>query len=175
MSIIRWVGAIAVLTTSLTTAASAQYVNAPVSWWTLPIAPAIATYVQTIRFIDDGIRYADAEAAFFVSPDSRMCFRKPLNLGRTIFDELTPSDWCLFPTAIGSVVTIPSLVTGEEDLQISCGHWAPQCVRELGYWREANVITMKVYRPQEEKAAVAHLIYLMGGYPPWALDTLASR
>jgi hypothetical protein len=128
-------------------------------------SPGQPTYLSTIKYIDDGIRYSEPAGAFFVSPDGRMCFRGVLNVKQTIFDDLYQSDWCLAPTAIGRVETVPSVVTGTSDLQLSCNHANPQCAREIRYSdRAANTVIVPTVASHEEKVAVERLIYLMGGY-----------
>jgi hypothetical protein len=137
-----------------------QYINDPAY---AQRAPPVGrpTYLDTIKYIDDGVRYADPTAAFFVSPDGRMCFRVVLTALRTSLDNynLYKSSWCLPPTAVNRVYPV-----GADQLGLSCKHADPQCIREIGYlYRATNTASMRIVPSNQEKAAVEHLIYLMGG------------
>jgi hypothetical protein len=116
-------------------------------------------YLETIKYIDDGMRYADPATAFFVSPDGRMCFRGVLTTERNSLDYLYKTDWCLPPTSVNEV---DSIRTGQVNL--SCKHADPQCIREIGFRdRATNTVTIRTVPSDQEKAAVEYLIYLMGG------------
>ena len=135
-----------------------QYANDPVFAQRAPPAGR-PTYLETIKYIDDGVKYADRTAAFFVSPDGRMCFRGLLNAERTNLDQFYRTDWCLAPTAVSLV---DSLRTGE--LNLFCKHSDPQCIREIGYRdRGTNTALIYIVPSDQEKTAIEHLIYLMGG------------
>ena len=121
------------------------------------------SYAATIKYIDDGMRYLDPAAGFFVAPDGRMCFRGSLSIKETVFDYMYNSDWCLAPTAIGQVDALGTLTT--DQLRLSCRHADPQCIREIGNFnRQADSITLTNVPPRAEKAAVEYLVYLMDGY-----------
>src|SRR5579875_1065900 len=45
--------------------------------------PGHPGYLETIAYIDDGLKYVDSKRAFFVSRDGRMCFVGVLNVRRT--------------------------------------------------------------------------------------------
>ena len=127
-------------------------------------SPAQPSFLQTITYIDDGLRYVDPSNAFFIAGDGRMCFRGAYTLSQTIFDSLYKTDWCLFPTAINQVELVPDIVTGKYQLQLSCKHAAGRCVEEVGSLRrQAALVTLPIIPPQQEKAAIEHLVYLMGG------------
>jgi hypothetical protein len=135
-----------------------QYANNPAFAQRAP-PPGRPDYLETIKYIDDGMRYVDPAAAFFVSPDGRMCFRGVLTAERNSLDNLYKSDWCLPPT---SVKRVDSLRTGQVSLY--CKHADPQCIREIGFWyREVNTISLRIVPSDQEKVAVEYLIYLMGG------------
>ena len=137
-----------------------QYFNNPTFAQRAPPAGR-PTYLETIKYIDDGLRYVDPTAAFFVSPDGRMCFRVVLIPLRTDLDNynLYKSAWCLPPTAVSRVYSI-----GTDQLGLACKHAEPQCIREIGYlYRATNAANMRIVPSDQEKAAVEHLIYLMGG------------
>jgi hypothetical protein len=129
-----------------------------------PPSPGQPSYAETIKYIDDGMRYVDPGNAFFIAADGRMCFRGGYTLSQTIFDSLFKTDWCLFPTAVGKVELVPDIVTGTYRLQLSCKHAAGQCAAEAGSaYRQAAILTLPIVPPQQEKAAIEHLVYLMGG------------
>lgn len=122
------------------------------------------TYLQTVKYIDDGMKYAYPSAAFFVSPDGRMCF-----YGTVKFEEhyrfppeeyiLYNSDWCLPPTAVDRVEK-----TGIDQLRLVCKYKNPQCITEIGHLnRVSNTISVQSLPADQQKAAIEHLIYLMGG------------
>jgi hypothetical protein len=135
-----------------------QYINNPAFAQQAPPAGR-PTYIETIRYIDDGLRYVDPTAAFFVSPDGRMCFRGVLTALQTDLDNSYISYWCLLPTAVNQVYTI-----GMGQVGLSCKHADPQCIHEIGYLNRAtNTAHIRIVPSDQEKTAVEHLIYLMGG------------
>jgi hypothetical protein len=136
-----------------------QYVNNPAFARRAPPAGR-PTYLETIKYIDDGLRYVDPTTAFYVSADGRMCFRGVLTNPLTTWDNIYKTDWCLLPTAVNRVDTI---VIGTNQVSVSCKHADPQCIQEIGYYRAINTAYVRTVPPDQEKAAVEHLIYLMGG------------
>jgi len=136
-----------------------QYVNNPAFAQRAPPAGR-PTYLETIKYIDDGLKYVDPTTAFYVSADGRMCFRGVLTNPQTTWDIVYKTDWCLPPTAVSRVDTI---VIGTNQVAVTCKHSDPQCIRENGYYRAINIGYVRTVPPDQEKAAVEHLIYLMGG------------
>jgi hypothetical protein len=115
------------------------------------------TYLETIKYIDDGMRYIDPITAFFVSSEGMMCFRGVFNYQPGYIHYI--SDWCLPPTAVSEVAS-----HGSYELRLSCKHENPQCVHEIGRSNlAANTISVQAVPARQEKTAVEHLIYLMGG------------
>lgn len=152
------VAALAVSLAACMPPAEPQYANNPVFARRAPPAGRPG-YLDTIKYIDDGMRYVDPTAAFFVSPDGRMCFRDVLNAERTNLEYFYKTDWCLLPTA---VYRVDSIRTGQ--VSLSCKHADPQCIREIGYRdRGSNTVTIRIVPSEQETVAVEHLIYLMGG------------
>jgi hypothetical protein len=152
------VAALAVSLAACMPPAEPQYVNNPAF---AQRAPPVGRpgYLETVKYIDDGLRYVDPSAAFFVSPDGRMCFRGVLNPERDDLNYFYKSDWCLPPHAVSRV---DSIRTGQ--VSLFCKHADPQCIREIGYrYRAANTATLHIVPSDQEKVAVEHLIYLMGG------------
>ncbi len=135
-----------------------EYVNNPAFAQRAP-PTGRPTYLETIKYIDDGLRYADPAAAFFVSTDGRMCFRSVLTTQQTNLDNYYKSVWCLLPSAVSRVYSID---TGQ--VSLSCKHTDPQCIREIGIsYRATNTARVRIVPSDQEKAAVEHLIYLIGG------------
>jgi hypothetical protein len=123
-------------------------------------------YRETIGYIDNGLKYVDPQSAFFVSPDGRMCFVGVLNVQRTTF-EIRRFPWCVAPAALAEVELIENDVTYIPQLRLWCRHAAPQCFQEAGrLYRRSNSISVEIIPSQREKAAVAYLVYLMGGWVP---------
>jgi hypothetical protein len=141
---------------------SLQYSNAPDFARRQPPAGRPG-YAETIKYIDDGLRYADAQAGFFISPDGRMCFRHVLDPTQTAFEAfVSKNNWCLAPTAVSRVDAFRSVTN--EQLRLVCKHSDPQCARDIGYSnRGADSVIVDIVPADQEKAAVENLIYLMGG------------
>ena len=141
--------------------AEPQYINSPAFVQRVPPAN-LPSYVETIKYIDDGLRYVDPTAGFFISSDGRMCFRGAApTLEANFFSSysLSKSNWCLLPAAVSRV---HSIEIGH--LSLSCKHADPQCIGEIGnLYRTANTVHIYIVPSDREKSAVEHLIYLMGG------------
>ena len=136
--------------------------NDPVFIRRMP-SPGQPTFSQAIRYVDDDLRYAVPVGNFYVSPDGRMCFRGVLNVKETMFDSLTPREWCVQPTAIGHVELASTAVTGKS-IYLECRHAAPQCFREMGYPNGyMNAILLPSASPANSAFMIEHLAYLMGG------------
>lgn len=152
----------ALLVTLLLGCTPPQNINAPVFAQRAP-PTGHPTYLETIRYIDDGLRYVDPTSAFFIAPDGNMCFRGVQNVRETILDYTYNSDWCFPPNAVSQVDLFSAIGRGQQ-LTLFCKHSAPQCIREIGYGnRTADRATVSIVPSQQEKAAVEHLVYLMGG------------
>jgi hypothetical protein len=105
------------------------------------------------------MRYADPGAGFFVSSDGSMCFRPVFTAQRTSFDNYYRSVWCLMPNAVSKVYSL-----GSDEVDLTCKHADPQCLREIeGRQRIADTGHVHIVPANQEKLAVEHLIYLMGG------------
>jgi len=60
-----------------------------------PPLPGQPGYLDTIRFIDNGVKYIDPFAEFFVSFDGQMCFRGLVNRQQAVFENYRPIGVCL--------------------------------------------------------------------------------
>jgi|GEM_PF-1242879 hypothetical protein len=128
--------------------------------------PGHPGYLETIAYIDDGLKYVDSKRAFFVSRDGRMCFVGVLNVRRTVF-ETRQFPWCAAPTALARIDVVENDITYVPQLRLWCRHVAPQCFQENGrFYRRANSIAVEIIPSYGEKDAVEYLVYLMGGRIP---------
>lgn len=140
-------------------------VNSPVFAVRAP-PPGRPGYLATIGYIDDGLKYVDAQAAFFVSYYGRICFVGVLNVRRTTF-ERRQFPWCVAPAALADIEVVENDITYIPQLRLWCRHAAPQCFQEAGrFYRRSNSIAVEIVPAQGEKDALAYLIYLMGGRVP---------
>src|SRR5262249_44404767 len=73
-----------------------------VAFATRPPLPGRPGYLDTIRFIDNGVKYIDQYAEFFVSFDGQICFRGLVNRQQAMFENYQ-NYWCMSPTAVNNV------------------------------------------------------------------------
>jgi hypothetical protein len=135
---------------------------------TRPPLPGQPGYLETIRYIDDGLKYTAAGSAFFVAADGEMCFSGPVNLGLTRLVNYQ-NYWCMSPMTVESVEALRNDVSYVNEVRLWCRHATPQCAHKTGYpnmlddaWI-ANSITAEILPFRQEQAAIEHLVYLMGG------------
>ena len=131
--------------------------------------PGQPGYLETIKYIDDGVRYIDPSAEFFVSPDGEMCFRGLVNRQLVQFETYS-NYWCISPFAVNNVDALENNVSYVNEVRLWCAHAAPQCAHRVGfadYLDEspgiANSILVQVTPYKPAGAAIEHLVYLMGG------------
>lgn len=67
-----------------------------------PPLPGRPGYLETIKYIDDGVKYIDGFAEFFISYDGQLCFRGLVNRDQAFFENYQ-NYWCMPPTAVNSV------------------------------------------------------------------------
>jgi len=141
----------------------------PVAFAVRPAAPGLPSYLDTIRYIDSGVRYIDPSAEFFVSYDGRMCFRGLVNRQQAMFENYQ-SYWCVYPAQISSVEALRDNVSYVNKIRLWCTLEAPQCAYRFGYpnflddsgWFGNSIMVQTIpYRQQRD--AIEYLIYLMGG------------
>ena len=126
-------------------------------------------YLETIKYIDDGMKYIDPSSEFFISFDGEMCFRGLVNRQLATF-ETYENYWCIDPLAVNNVDTVQNNISYVNEVRLWCAHAAPQCARRVGYTNFldtspglANNIVVQITPDQPERAALEHLVYLMGG------------
>jgi hypothetical protein len=130
--------------------------------------PGQPGYLETIRYIADGLRYLSPGTTFFVSAKGEMCFQGLPDANMNPYANYL-NYWCMSPTAVGSVEGVSNNVTYVDAVRLWCRHSAPQCAHKIGYpnlldWNWiANNITAETVRYRQERNAIRHLIYLMGG------------
>jgi len=131
--------------------------------------PGQRGYLQTIRFINDGLKYIDPFAEFFISPDGQMCFRGLVNRQLLEFENYQ-NYWCMYPAFVNNVEELENNITNVNSVRLWCILEAPQCARRVGwpnYLDESpwigNSIAAQTRPSKEQRAALEHLIYLMGG------------
>ena len=131
--------------------------------------PGQLGYLETIRFIDDGMKYIDPYAEFFISSDGRMCFRGLVNRQLPYFENYQ-NYWCLYPDSVNNVEELENNVTTVNSVRLWCILEAPQCARRIGFFNYldespwfGNSISAQTRPSREQRAAIEHLVYLMGG------------
>ncbi len=127
------------------------------------------SYLQTITLIDNGMRYIDPFARFYISPAGEMCFRTFPNLPATLYQSYY-KDWCIGPQAVGRVETMVNDVSNINAVRLWCAQADPQCVHRTGYYgplddssRVANSISVETVSSLTQRRALENLVYLMGG------------
>jgi len=143
-------------------------INSPV-FAVRPPLPGRPSYLDTIRYIDNGVKYIDPFAEFFISFDGQMCFRGLVNRQEAYF-EYYQNYWCMHPTAVNNVEALENNISYVNNVRLWCVLEAPQCARRTGLpnflddsgWVE-NSITAQTRPFREQRNAIEYLIYLMGG------------
>jgi len=145
-----------------------QAINSP-AYALRPPLPGRPGYLDTIRFIDDGVKYIDPYAEFFVSYDGQMCFRGLVNR-QAAYLENYQNYWCMYPTAVNNVEALEDDISYVNTVRLWCVLAAPQCARRIGFqnflddsnWI-GNSIAAQTRPSREQRDAIEYLIYLMGG------------
>jgi hypothetical protein len=131
--------------------------------------PGQPGYLETIKYIDDGMKYIDPSSEFFISYDGEMCFRGLANRQLATF-ETYDNYWCINPLAVNNVDPVQDNISQVNGVRLWCAHPAPQCAHRVGYANyldtnpgQANSIVVQITPYLPERAALEHLVYLMGG------------
>jgi hypothetical protein len=130
--------------------------------------PGQMGYLETIKYIDDGLHYILPAAEFYVSAAGDLCFRGVITPGVT--PEYLPSNfWCMSPFAVSRVDAIENNISYINQVRLWCRLAAPQCAYKIGYpnmldnmWI-ANSITTETVPFIRQRDAIEYLVYLMGG------------
>jgi hypothetical protein len=133
-----------------------------------PALPGQPGYIQTIKFIDDGLHYISPRAGFYVSAAGDMCFQGAIVPGVTP-EYIPPNFWCISPFAVSRVEAIENNISYINQVRLWCRLAAPQCAYKIGYpnmldtmWI-ANNVTTETVPFLRQRDAVEYLVYLMGG------------
>ena len=150
-----------------------QAINSP-AYAIRPPLPGRPGYLETIRYIDNGVKYIDPYAEFFISYDGQMCFRGLVNRQEAYFENYQ-NYWCMYPTAVNNVEALENDISYVNTVRLWCVLAAPQCARRIGFanfldnsfldttvWI-GNSIAAQTRPSREQRDAIEYLIYLMGG------------
>jgi hypothetical protein len=74
--------------------------------------PGQLGYLETIRFINSGMKYIDPFAEFFISPDGYMCFRGLVNRQMLEFENYQ-NYWCMNPAFVNNVEDLQNSTTSD--------------------------------------------------------------
>ncbi len=130
--------------------------------------PGHPGYLDMIKYIGDGLNYTAVGAGFLIDASGEMCFSGPVN---TAMNRLLSFQnfWCINPRNVELVETLNNDVSHVNRVRLWCRHSSPQCAHMVAYpnmldnvWI-ANSITAEIIPATPQQAAIAYLIYLMGG------------
>jgi hypothetical protein len=154
-------------------AAEPQAINSPI-YAVRPPALGQPGYLETIRYIDNGVKYIDPYAEFFVSFDGQLCFRGLVNRQEAFFENYQ-NYWCMPPTAVNNVEALENNISYVNTVRLWCVLEAPQCARRFGFanflengaldntgWL-GNSISAQTRPFRGQRNAIEYLVYLMGG------------
>ena len=132
------------------------------------MAMPAAAFAGAVGYIDAGVKYIDPLRAFFVAADGELCFRGAKQSRQVEYGN--PDDvWCMPAREVNNVDALANDVSYIPVIRLWCRHEAPYCARKFGpvTWYDpevsANSITVEIAPHVAERAAVAHLVELMGG------------
>ncbi len=145
-----------------------ETINSP-AYAVRPAPPGRPGYLETIKYIDDGVKYIDPFAEFFISFDGQMCFRGLVNRQEAYFENYQ-NYWCIPPTAVENVEALDNNVSYVNTIRLWCVLEAPQCARRTGipnFLDESgwigNSISAQTRPFRQQRSAIEYLVYLMGG------------
>lgn len=133
-----------------------------------PPLPGQPGYLETIKYIDNGLHYISPTAGFYVSAVGNLCFQGAITPG-VLPVYLANNYWCMSPFAVSRVEAIENDISYINQVRLWCRLAAPQCAYEIGYptvldtTRIANSITTETVPFLRQRDALEYLVYLMGG------------
>ena len=123
-------------------------------------------YLATIKFVDDGVRYIDPLSRFYISAAGEMCFHTPPSYPK-VYTDAYYKDWCIHPYVVDRVsVTVNS--SGGHGVEMWCMRAYPACAHSLQSGEIANRTYATTVDYQQERRALQHLVYMMGGSVPFS-------
>ena len=108
------------------------------------------------------MRYVDPLSQFSISPTGEMCFRTGPDFPPVWYDAFY-RHWCIHPQLVDRVSVIADPKTTLHGVELWCMRVYPQCVHSLETGQIENRVTAIAVDYQQERAALQHLIYMMGG------------
>jgi hypothetical protein len=124
----------------------------------LPGAPG---FLQTVKYVDDGMVYVDPLSQFFISAAGELCFRTRPNYPTTIYENFYRV-WCIHPRMVDRVEAVTNPTVNE--VRLWCMRAYPQCVHSVGdIGRIANSVSAQTIDYRQERAALENLVHMMGG------------
>ena len=133
-----------------------------------PALPGRPGYLETIKYIGDGMHYILPNSDFYVSVAGDLCFRGTITPGvMPVYVAL--NFWCISPFAVGRVDAVENNISYINQVRLWCRLATPQCAYELGYPNMtqnttiANSITTETVPFVRQRDAIEYLVYLMGG------------
>jgi hypothetical protein len=136
-----------------------------------PPLPGQPGYLETIKYIYDGVHSVSPTAGFLVSNIGDLCFQGAIVPGYP--EEAIPDNfWCINPYNIGRVDAVANDVSYIDQVRLWCRLDAAQCAYKVGYpnimdhlWA-ANSIAAETAPFLRQRDAIEYLIYLMGADVP---------
>jgi len=126
--------------------------------------PGRPGYLETIKFVADGVRYIDPLSHFYISAAGEMCFHTPPSNPK-IYTDAYYKDWCIHPYVVDRVSVI-DFSNGAHGVEMWCMRAYPACAHALETGEVANRVFAESINYRQERAALRELIYMMGGNVP---------
>ena len=135
-----------------------------------PPLPGRPGYFETIKYIDDGVKYIDPYAEFFISFDGEMCFRGLVNRRNAVFENYQ-NYWCIPPSAVNNVEAIENNVSYVNTRFAYGARSEPRNAPAASGFRTfsiqsnwiGNSVSAQTVPFKGQRGAIEYLIYLMGG------------
>lgn len=140
-------------------------INSPAFAVRAPLAGSPG-YLATIKFIDDGVRYIDPLSHFYISAAGEMCFHTPPSYPK-VYTDAYYKDWCIHPYVVDRVSVI-DFSSGSYGVEMWCMRAYPACAHSLESGEIANRVFAASIDYQQERRALQHLVYMMGGIVPFS-------
>ena len=146
-----------------------------------PPLPGQKGYLETIKYVDDGVKYIDPASEFFISYDGEMCFRGLVNRQSALFESYR-TYWCMSPFGVNNIEALQNDVSSVNEVRLWCTHATPQCAHRIGLPDFldtspgiANSISAQLVPYKQERNVLEYLVYLMGGNAQGNLPSAAER